>query len=230
MFKNKMVLSFALSLLCWVLMTGSVNLAIGILCLIFVHEMGHYFAFKHRGLPVSEPVFTPFGAFVSMPELPANAEVEAYGAIAGPLVGTVGALICLILGHVLGIATMVQVAGWGFMLNCFNLIPLAPLDGGRISMAIERRMYWLGIPMIAFLFLTQGASMFNMIIIMLIVMGAVQDIRMRSYLAQTNPAYFDVGFKVRVIYAVAYLALGAFLVYSITNLAGLEHLLARIGL
>ena len=70
---------------------------IGLVVLLFVHEMGHVLEAKRQGLPVSAPLFIPFmGAFVAMKEMPKNAYVEAKVGLAGPVLGTAGALVVLI--------------------------------------------------------------------------------------------------------------------------------------
>ena len=74
--------------------------AIGFVLLILVHEMGHYFAARQRGLDVGAPTFIPFvGAWIALKDLPHNAETEAYIGIAGPFVGTLGALACYFLAR-----------------------------------------------------------------------------------------------------------------------------------
>src|SRR3989475_9006141 len=65
---------------------------IGLVVLLFVHEMGHVLEAKRQGLPVSAPVFIPFlGAMILLEEMPQDAWNEAKVAIAGPLVGSAGA-------------------------------------------------------------------------------------------------------------------------------------------
>ena len=60
--------------------------------LLFVHEMGHVIEAKRQGLPVSAPLFIPFlGAMITMKQMPQDAWNEAKVAIAGPLLGSVGA-------------------------------------------------------------------------------------------------------------------------------------------
>src|SRR5262247_884280 len=74
--------------------------AVGFVALIFIHEMGHYVAARRRGLDVGAPTFIPFvGAWVELKDRPHNAEMEAYIGMAGPLVGTFGALACFYLGR-----------------------------------------------------------------------------------------------------------------------------------
>ena len=40
----------------------------------------------------------------------------------------------------------------GFFLNLFNLIPISPFDGGRITAIISPRVWLLGVPMLVALF------------------------------------------------------------------------------
>ena len=65
--------------------------AIGIVLMILIHELGHVFAAKMKGLPVSAPVFIPFlGALITMKKNPTDAATEAFIGIGGPILGTIG--------------------------------------------------------------------------------------------------------------------------------------------
>ena len=67
--------------------------AIGIVAMLFVHEMGHYLAARQRGLAVRLPMFIPFAfAWTRLEDTPHDAETEAYIGLAGPMLGTVGAI------------------------------------------------------------------------------------------------------------------------------------------
>jgi hypothetical protein len=47
---------------------------IGLIALLFVHEMGHVLEAKRQGLPVSVPLLIPFmGALITMKQMPHNA-------------------------------------------------------------------------------------------------------------------------------------------------------------
>ncbi|MGH2997595.1 MAG: site-2 protease family protein, partial [Gaiellaceae bacterium] len=66
--------------------------AFGFVLLLLVHELGHVLEAKRQGLPVSAPMFIPFlGALITLKQLPDNAWAEAKVAIAGPIVGGLGA-------------------------------------------------------------------------------------------------------------------------------------------
>lgn len=120
--------------------------SIGIVIMIFIHEMGHIFAAKRKGLPVSAPAFIPFlGALITMKKQPTNAETEAYLAYGGPLIGTLGALLTLGLAVLTQYEVLFAIAQVGFFLNLVNMLPIHPLDGGRIVTAISRWLWVVGL-------------------------------------------------------------------------------------
>jgi Zn-dependent protease len=120
--------------------------AVGLVIMILIHELGHVIAAKQKGLPVSAPVFIPFlGALITMKKHPRDAATEAYIAFGGPILGTVGALASFILGLLLQNDLLLVVANIGFFLNLINLLPIHPLDGGRISAAVTRWLWLVGL-------------------------------------------------------------------------------------
>src|SRR5438552_13895726 len=105
--------------------------ALGFVLLIFVHECGHLLAARRLGLKVGAPVFIPFmGAFIALKEAPRNAWMEACVGIGGPLLGSLGALICNALGEFFAAPIFIALAWFGYFLNLFNLTPVGMLDGG----------------------------------------------------------------------------------------------------
>lgn len=111
--------------------------------LIFVHEMGHAVAMRLEGIPAGAPVFIPFvGAFVAMQGRPRNAAVEAKVAMAGPVAGSLAAWATLWAGVELGQPLLQALGHTAVLINLFNLVPVSPLDGGRIVTAFTRT-YWV---------------------------------------------------------------------------------------
>jgi Zn-dependent protease len=123
--------------------------AAGFIGLLFIHEMGHYIAAKQKGLPVGLPTFIPFvGAWIELKQLPHDAQTEAYVGMGGPLLGTVGATLCYLLARNAPDAQWsLAVSYSGFFLNLFNLIPLPPFDGGRITAALSPAIWLAGLPL-----------------------------------------------------------------------------------
>ncbi|HEY8343056.1 MAG TPA: site-2 protease family protein [Calditerricola sp.] len=122
------------------------SFAIGLVAMLLIHELGHVWAAKRRQLPVSAPMFIPFvGALITMRKIPDNAETEAYVALGGPLLGTVGATAAFLLGWATGSHAFYVAASIGLFLNLINLLPIHPLDGGRIVTVISRWLWFLGL-------------------------------------------------------------------------------------
>jgi Zn-dependent protease len=119
--------------------------AAGFVGLIFVHELGHAIVLRREGIPAGAPVFIPFlGAFITMQGRPRDAYVEAKVAIGGPLLGSVGAWLLLGLAMANGEPLLAALAQAGIVINLFNLIPVSPLDGGRIAGAFSRPFWVVG--------------------------------------------------------------------------------------
>jgi Zn-dependent protease len=120
--------------------------AVGFVLLLFVHELGHVLELKRQGVPASAPLFIPFlGAVVGMKQLPKDAWREAQVALAGPILGSIGALAVWLAGEVLDSDLLIALAFTGFFLNLFNLLPVSPLDGGRAAAALHPALWFVGL-------------------------------------------------------------------------------------
>jgi Zn-dependent protease len=119
---------------------------VGFILLIFIHEMGHIIAARLVGLKVSVPYFIPFmGAVIMLKEMPRNAWIESIIGIGGPLLGSLGALGAVFCYFLTGHQIFLALGYFGFFLNLFNLVPIVPLDGGRIVSAISPWLWILGL-------------------------------------------------------------------------------------
>src|SRR5216684_1022906 len=121
--------------------------AVGLVALLFIHEMGHALVMKLKGIPVGGMIFVPMlGAAVFMRQMPKNARDEAEVGIAGPIAGALAASVCLFFAlqspHIRSV--WAPLAYFGFFMNLFNLIPIVPFDGGRVLAAIDRRIWIVG--------------------------------------------------------------------------------------
>jgi Zn-dependent protease len=182
--------------------------AVGFVVLLFVHEMGHFLAAKQRGLNVGLPTFIPFvGAWIQLKEQPMDAETEAFVGIAGPIMGSAAAFVCYIIAQDTGSRLMLALSYAGFFLNLFNLIPLTPLDGGRIVSVISPRIWLLGVPMLVGLFLWKPSPLLILIAILALpqVWSVFKD---RKVL---DSAYYRAPLAIRLQYGAEYLLLAGFL-------------------
>jgi Zn-dependent protease len=183
--------------------------AVGFVLLIFVHELGHVWEARRQGLPVSAPMFIPFlGALITLKQLPDDAWKEAKLAIAGPILGSVGAAGAWALGEALDSELLIALAFTGFFLNLFNLAPISPLDGGRIVAAIHPALWLVGLAVL--LGLTILAP--NPILILILVLGGLGS--WRRWKERGRPeaeAYYRVAPSRRLIAGVSYIALAVLL-------------------
>jgi Zn-dependent protease len=186
--------------------------AVGFVALLFVHEMGHFIAARQRGLPVGAPTFIPFvGAWIEMKQLPHDAETEAYVGMGGPLVGSLGALACYFVARDMGEEGrwLLAVAYGGFFLNLFNLIPMSPLDGGRITAVLSPKLWLLGVPVLMAVFWWNPSP----ILILVAIMAAPQVMKAWRFKANdpSHGDYYQASAETRLTYATAYIGLIVFL-------------------
>lgn len=183
--------------------------AVGFVLLIFVHEMGHYLAARHKGLDVGAPMFIPFvGAWINLKQLPHDAEVEAYVGLAGPAAGTAGALACYFLGRQTGDPLFYALAYAGCFINLFNLIPLSPFDGGRVTAVLSPRIWFVGVPVLVALFLYRPSP----ILILVSILALPNLARAWRYDPKApENVYYHVSAEAKLFYTCFYLGLTAYL-------------------
>lgn len=192
--------------------------AAGFVGLIFVHEMGHFFAARARGLEVGAPTFIPFvGAWIQLKDQPRDAETEAYIGMAGPLVGSFGALACYWMARETGSSLLLALAYSGFFLNLFNLIPVSPFDGGRITAVISPRLWLLGAPLLVGLFFWRPSPL----LILMVVLAWPRLVEAWHGIRTPEAAqYYAVDIETRTSYGLLYLGLAAFLAIMCHELHG----------
>lgn len=186
---------------------------VGIVLLILIHESGHVVVARIMGMPVTLPVMIPFlGAFVSMKQQPRTVAQESIMAIGGPVLGSIAAGLCY-----LGYLSMPDsstgqllraLAYFGFLINLFNLIPLTPLDGGRVTSLLSKWFNVAGLVIAAglLLFEMQTGTNVSPVLFLVLIFGAFSTWqRFRS--TQLNPAYYAVDAQTKVVVGSLYLAL-----------------------
>lgn len=133
---------------------GGVAFGVGFVLLLLVHELGHGFAIRQAGLQAGWPLFIPFlGAVIALKGQPSDRQVEARIAIAGPVAGTLAAMACALVFLMTHQRLWLALAHVGFFLNLFNLVPVSPLDGGRVAQAFSKRAWLVGALLLGVLFL-----------------------------------------------------------------------------
>src|SRR5881394_1652172 len=185
--------------------------AVGFVILLLIHECGHLIVAKKFGLKVGAPVFIPFmGAFIALKEAPRNAWMEACVGIGGPLLGSLGALVCNALGEFFGAPIFIGLAWFGYFLNLFNLTPVGMLDGGRIVTALSR---WLWLPGFALL-LWFGWKFPNFVIWLIVLLSLPRIYSLFRKRTEEEQRYFEVTSSQRWTMSILYFGLIAVLIFG----------------
>jgi Zn-dependent protease len=195
--------------------------AAGIVLLIFIHECGHAFAAKQRGCPFSFMLFIPFmGAMVAHKRGGRSVVEDAYIGIMGPVFGTLAGFACLGIFFATGGRFWLVLAQVNFMINLFNLLPTAPLDGGWIVPVFSPKLLAVGVVLLVLV------AHYNPFIWLLAIMSLPRIIG--HWKASPNDPFYRVTSADRWRYGIAYLGLIGILAYS--NLAIRQsYRPARIG-
>jgi Zn-dependent protease len=196
--------------------------AAGFVVLLFVHEMGHVIQLRREGIKASAPMFIPFlGAMIAAKSLGENALAEARVGLAGPILGTVGAGVCLAIGEAANSDLFRALAYIGFFLNLFNLLPVVPLDGGRAMAAMAPWMWFLG-----FGALVAIALVFpNPILLIIVLFAGLETWRrwkQRKTRSLEQAAYYRVSPRNRLLVGLVYVGLIALLAIGMQE----THILA----
>jgi Zn-dependent protease len=181
---------------------------VGFVLLLLVHEYGHVIQLKREGVKdVSAPVFIPFlGAAIWSKSLGQDAAAEARVGLAGPVLGSIGALACVGLYAATGNNLFLALAFTGFFLNLFNLLPVGFLDGARAAAALSPWVWLLGVFGIVILVLTIP----NPIIILIAILGIYETwIRFRQFRAGGEEVrkYYSISRRDRILIGILYLGL-----------------------
>jgi Zn-dependent protease len=183
--------------------------AVGFVGLIWIHEMGHVLQLRREGIAASAPMFIPFlGAFVAMKQMPKDVLAEARVGLAGPILGSLGALGAWGVYEVTQEPLFLGLAYVGFFLNLFNLLPMLPLDGGRAIGALSTVFWLVGVlGVVGLLFVNP-----NPVLIFIAILGGME--LWRRWRARKTPegkAYYAVGPKDRLLVGLVYFGLIALL-------------------
>ncbi len=107
--------------------------ALVLMSAIFIHECGHVWAMKRCGIPTKGIYFIPLlGAAAVGDGAFKTRAIEVYVTLWGPVVGMLLAALVGFCYFLHPDPVLAAFASWMAMLNLFNLLPINPLDGGRV--------------------------------------------------------------------------------------------------
>jgi Zn-dependent protease len=111
---------------------------------LLAHELAHAVVARRNGIPVQRITLWVLGGLAELGRKASDPDVELRVAVAGPAVsvlvgvalGGTAAVLAVAGMDGLPVATLTWLAGINVLLGLFNLLPAAPLDGGRILHAL----------------------------------------------------------------------------------------------
>jgi Zn-dependent protease len=203
---------------------GGAWFGVGLVLMIFVHEMGHVVEIRRQGMRATAPIFIPFlGAAIFQRSHAQSPMRQAQIGIAGPIAGTLGATVAYVLYSSTHWEVLLLWAYFGFLLNLFNLIPFGMLDGGWILAPVSKWIQVAGLAVIGGLFLTGWVSPIVIIIVILGLPMVFQRFRnpaLDAYLT-SGPA------GPRYAMGAAWLALVAYLAFGFIQTDSMLHAFVR---
>ncbi|MBK7309814.1 MAG: site-2 protease family protein [Sphingobacteriaceae bacterium] len=117
----------------YVLFDQNIAYIAAITVVVIIHEMGHLLAMKIFNYSNVKIFFIPLiGAFTSGKKQEVSQKQLSIIILAGPLPGLIVACILYFLNKDINSDTMKMLANCFLFINLFNLLPIYPLDGGRI--------------------------------------------------------------------------------------------------
>jgi Zn-dependent protease len=197
--------------------------AVGFVALLFVHEMGHVIQLRREGIRATAPVFVPFlGAVVGMKQMPGDALAEARVGLAGPILGTAGSAVCLVLAEATGSSALRALAYVGFLLNLINLVPLTPFDGGRAMAAMAPAMWFVGLGVMVFLLLITHIT-FLLIFVLFGGYDTYRRWKLRKTGSPQQAAYYRVSPRNRMLVGLVYVGLIVVLALGMVHAEVLQY-------
>lgn len=118
--------------------------ALALIAVLVFHEYGHLRAMKKFGIPTKGMYLIPFVGGLAVGDAPKTQWQDVYISMMGPVFGLAMTLVFYIAYLVTESHFAGLVASTSALINLFNLIPVYPLDGGRVVKALvfSGRNYW----------------------------------------------------------------------------------------
>ena len=121
----------------------TLEFALALIGVLVFHEYGHLRAMKKSGLPTKGMYLIPFVGGLAVGDMPKTRWQDVYISMMGPVYGLIMTVAFYIVYLITDSHFAGLVASTSALLNLFNLIPVYPLDGGRVvkSLVFSGRNY-----------------------------------------------------------------------------------------
>ncbi len=181
--------------------------AVGLVTLLFLHEVGHVIQLRREGIRASAPLFIPFlGAIIAAKSMGKDAAAEARVGLAGPVLGSIATLVPLGVWLATGSDFWRALAYIGFVLNLFNLLPVVPLDGGRAMAALSPAVWLVGLAGLLALTIFYPSP----VLFLILILGAMESWRRwKARATRESREYYAIPARTRAAVGIVYVGLAA---------------------
>ncbi|MDO8467057.1 MAG: hypothetical protein Q7S83_02850 [bacterium] len=141
---------------------------------LFIHEMGHLVLCWRKKAMATPPIFIPFiGALIKIDPTKFTTVDEAEVGYGGPFWGSVAAAVGMLIWTLLPSHPefLLWSSAFALALNFINLVPLRPLDGGRITQVISGWFRYLGLLVVLAVVIFVPANPALWLVVALIIYG-----------------------------------------------------------
>lgn len=203
--------------------------AMALVAILIFHEYGHIRAMKKFGIPTKGIYLIPFFGGMAIGEKHKSQWQDVYISMMGPVYGLAMSLVFYIIYWFTGNHFCGLVASISALLNLFNLLPVHPLDGGRVIKALvfSGRNYWA---LLVLLTLSAACAVVSVLfglyfLVFFIVLGVIDTLSgWRVGLEQdvTPLSRYGIVFSLAWYLAVVAVFIGMILLVAATGLPGSE--------
>ena len=133
--------------------------------------------------------------------------MEAFIGIAGPIAGTIASLAVFAFYVATGSRLVLVLSWFGFTMNLFNLLPVPPLDGGRVAAAISPWFWVAGLVGLGWMLVGEFQSRQGPGILLIILIVALPRVIKTLKPSGRSGPYYAIGKSAPVLIGMAYIAL-----------------------
>lgn len=117
---------------------------LGFFVCVVLHELGHCLTARRFGIGTRRILLLPIGGMADLEEIPRQPSREILMTLAGPAVNFVIAGVLWLVVRTFpddvplysSSGLLAMLFSWNLVMGCFNLLPVFPMDGGRILRAL----------------------------------------------------------------------------------------------
>ena len=128
-------------ILLWVL-SGNAKVVFALFLVLFIHELAHGVIANLLGMPTENITFYLFGGEAEIRGIGDNFALEGIVAATGPIISVLTGFLWQKLSLNGYLYQWIEFVEYSYVIGAFNLIPIYPLDGGRILCSALKG--WLG--------------------------------------------------------------------------------------